>query len=159
MGLSEDRSRTDRRKCPGHTLQPTALVHEAYLRLVDAEGAERWNGRAHFFGAAAEAMRRILVDSARRKQSAKRGGGWRRTDGGELAGQVGDRPVDLLALDDALSELERRWPDKAKLVKLRHFVGMTIPEAADALGVSRATAERHWTFSRAWLHARLGGDA
>ncbi len=139
----------------GQTLQPTALVHEAYVRLVDGGAPPEWNGRGHFFAAAAEAMRRILVDKARRKQSQKHGGGWKREDLDAAKVVSEDRSEALLELDEALTELHDRWPEKDKLVKLRYFAGLTIPEAAQALKVSVATAERHWTFARAWLHSRL----
>jgi RNA polymerase sigma factor (TIGR02999 family) len=140
---------------PGQTLQATALVHEAYLRLV-GNGAERhWDGRRHFFAAAAEAMRRILVENARRKRGPKRGGLLHRVDADlELvAGQA--PPVDMLALDDALSRLADASPARAELVKLRFFAGMTVPEAAEVLGISLATAERYWTYARTWLYAEL----
>ena len=140
---------------PGQTLQATALVHEAYLRLVGADGGERWNGRAHFFGAAAEAMRRILVDEARRKGRHKRGGQWQRRDLELAAPAVNGLNVDLLALDEALDELACGEPAKAELVKLRYFAGMTLAEAADVLGISSATADRHWKYARAWLADRL----
>lgn len=140
---------------PGQTLQPTALVHEAYVRLVAGDAPQGWNGRGHFFAAAAEAMRRILVDKARRKQSQKHGGGWKRADLDVASVVSEDRSEALLALDEALTQLEERWPEKARLVKLRYFAGLTIPEAAHALKVSVATAERHWTFARAWLYAQL----
>lgn len=139
----------------GQTLQPTALVHEAYVRLVDGDAPQGWNGRGHFFAAAAEAMRRILVEKARRKQSQKHGGGWKRADLDAASVVSEDRSEALLALDEALTQLEDRWPEKARLVKLRYFAGLTIPEAAHALKVSVATAERHWTFARAWLYAQL----
>lgn len=139
----------------GHSLQPTVLVHEAYLRLVDVDRPQQWNGRGHFFAAAAEAMRRILVDTARRKKSEKHGGRLHRISLGDDLAATRDRAVDLLALDEALAELEQRWPDKAKLVKLRYFAGLTIPEASRAIGVSRATGERYWTFAKAWLHLQL----
>lgn len=143
------------REKPGQTLQPTVLVHEAYVRLVDNEQPQQWNGRGHFFAAAAEAMRRILIENARRKQSQKHGG-----DRRQVALDIADvadegRNNDLLALDEALTQLEARWPDKARLIKLRYFAGLTITEAAQALGISTATAERYWTFCRAWLHSRL----
>jgi RNA polymerase sigma factor (TIGR02999 family) len=143
------------REMPGQTLQPTVLVHEAYVRLVDTDQPQQWNGRGHFFAAAAEAMRRILIESARRKQSQKHGGA--RKQVGLDVSAVADEGCndDLWALDEALTQLEARWPDKAALVKLRYFAGLTIPDAAQALGVSTATAERYWTFSRAWLHSRL----
>ncbi len=145
------------REKPGQTLQPTVLVHEAYLRLVDVDKTQKWNGRGHFFGAAAEAMRRILVENARRKQSAKHGGGGRRISLDEANPAESTRD-DLLAVDEALSRLEELWPEKAKLVKLRYFAGLTILEASEALGVSHATAERHWTFARAWLYSQLRND-
>lgn len=140
---------------PGQTLQPTVLVHEAYLRLVDVPNPQQWNGRGHFFAAAAEAMRRILIENARRRQSERHGGGRRRLNLDAVDPGSKDRDDELLALDEALGRLEERWPEKAKLVKLRYFAGMTIPEAAQAIGVSNATAERYWTFARAWLHAQL----
>ncbi len=143
------------REKPGQTLQPTVLVHEAYIRLVDSDQPQQWNGRGHFFAAAAEAMRRILIENARRKQSQKHGGTRQRVRLDIAAVADEDRTDDLLALDEALTQLEARWPDKANLVKLRYFAGLTIPDAALALGVSTATAERYWTFSRAWLHSRL----
>lgn len=143
---------------PGPTLQPTMLVHEAYLRLVDVDEPQQWNGRGHFFGAAAEAMRRILVEKARRKQSLKHGGQMQRVEL-DLATAAIENPVaDLLALDEALTQFEQQWPDKAKLVKLKYFAGLTIPEASQAMGVSTATAERYWKFARAWLHSQLKGS-
>jgi RNA polymerase sigma factor (TIGR02999 family) len=137
------------------TLQATDLVHEAYLRLVGG-GAERsWDNRRHFFAAAAEAMRRILIERARRRQAARHGGGRRRIELDEgLA--VQEPRDDLLALDEALTRLAEKQPIKAELVKLRFFAGLTTPEAAQALGISLATAERHWTFARTWLYAELG---
>ena len=146
------------RESPGQTLQATALVHEAYLRLVDAKDAQPWNSRGHFFGAAAEAMRRILVENARRKASLKRGGEWQR---GELAESNLVAPVpsdDLLALDEALSQLARTDALAAELVKLRYFAGLTSEQAAQALGLSPRTADRTWSYSRAWLQKRLKGD-
>jgi len=143
------------KETPGQTLQPTVLVHEAYLRLVDVDESQHWNGRGHFFAAAAEAMRRILIENARRKQSKRHGGGRRRMDLDALNPGSLDRDEELLALDEALTRLDERWPEKAKLVELRYFAGMTIPEAALAMGISHATAERHWTFARAWLHCQL----
>jgi RNA polymerase sigma factor (TIGR02999 family) len=140
---------------PGQTLQATALVHDAYLRLVGGEGAQHWNSRGHFFAAAAEAMRRILVEQARHKGRVKHGGQRRRVDL-DSACSVTDPPsLDLLALDDALSKLAAIEPAKADLVKLRFFAGLTMPEAAAALEISLATAERHWTFARSWLYAEL----
>jgi len=143
---------------PGQTLQATALVHDAYIRLVDVERARHWDSRGHFFAAAAEAMRRILVDTARRKQRPKHGGGLNRVDL-DAACTVANVPCDdLLALDEALARFEVVAPAKAELVKFRFFAGMTIPEAADALGISHATAERHWTYARVWLYCELGDD-
>jgi RNA polymerase sigma factor (TIGR02999 family) len=143
---------------PGQTLQATALVHEAYLRLVGAEGGRDWNGRGHFFAAAAEAMRRIVIDRARDKRRLKRGGGGQRVDLdlGDLPGISPDE--DLLALDDALQRLERDEPIGASLVKLRYFAGLGQSEAAEALGLPRRTADRHWAFARAWLYDRLRRD-
>src|SRR5437868_7168636 len=140
---------------PGQTLQATALVHEAYLRLVG--GAEQtWKSRGHFLCAAAEAMRRILIEQARRKGSVKHGGGRRRVDLDEVAPADSQPDNDhLLALDDALTRLARHEPVRAELVKLRFFGGLTMPEAAAALGISLATAERYWVFARAWLCAEL----
>jgi RNA polymerase sigma factor (TIGR02999 family) len=145
---------------PGQTLQATALVHEAYLRLVGADQDRCWNSRGHFFAAAAEAMRRILVDHARSKKAQKRGGGAKRLDidPAELATQHHDDKV--LALDEALAKLERQDPKKAELVKLRYFAGLPIREAALALGISTATADRHWAYARAWLQREMtAGDA
>ena len=140
---------------PGQTLQATALVHEAYLRLVDQESAQQWNSRGHFFAAAAEAMRRILVENARRRRSSKRGGNFKRIDLSAAAPSAEGKPLDLVALDDALQQLEKQAPEKAELVKLRFFAGLSIPEAAETLGVSPATAKRHWTYARAWLYGQL----
>ena len=141
---------------PGHTLQATALVHEAYLRLVDTKRLQHWNSRGHFFIAAAESMRRILVENARRKQQVGRGGDWQRVplDAAQI---FADTPSDdLLALDESLGRLEDRDPTAAQLVKLRYFAGMTMSQAADALGISLRTAERNWTYARSWLHRDLG---
>ena len=135
----------------GHTLQPTALVHEAWLRLGGPE-AEHWQNRAHFFGAAAEAMRRILVERARRKLAARHGGGLERVDIGEVEIAVfAPDDEELLALHGALDKLVAHSPRKAELVKLRYFIGLTMEEAADLLGVSLATAKRDWSYARAWL--------
>jgi RNA polymerase sigma factor (TIGR02999 family) len=142
---------------PGQTLQATALVHEAYVRLVGSEATSRWNGRGHFFAAAAEAMRRILVDNARRKKSLRRGGEYRRVDLDEVAGDEGQAD-ELLSLSDALDELSREDPTKAELVKLRYFAGLSVQEAADALDVSRATADRYWAYAKAWLYCRISGE-
>jgi len=140
---------------PGQTLQATALVHEAYIRLVDVERAQHWNSRAHFFAAAAEAMRRILVGNARRKQTEKRGGHMRRVDleASEIADQ--QRAEKLVAMDEALARLEERDPQKAQLVKLRFFAGLTIEEAASALDISTTTADRYWAYARAWLQREM----
>jgi len=140
---------------PGQTLAATALVHEAYLRLVDNDAAVHWNSRGHFFAAAAEAMRRILVENARRKASLKHGGQRHRVDLDSACSATEPPSLDLLALDEALSKLASGEPAKAELVKLRFFAGLTMPEAAAALGISLATAERHWTFARSWLYAEL----
>ena len=149
---------------PGQTLQATALVHEAYLRLVaggdvSAPRAQDWNSRGHFFAAAAEAMRRILIDQARNKQRLKRGRGWQRVDLDAADVSVEEPPDDLAALDEALTKLARKHPDKAALVKLRYFAGLTIDEAARVLGISPSTADRHWTYARAWLYRQVAGDA
>jgi RNA polymerase sigma factor (TIGR02999 family) len=147
------------REAPGHSLQPTALVHEAYLRLVGTADQPRWNSRGHFFGAAAQAMRRILVESARRKQYVKRGGDMQQVDLEEYDVPVTPPPEELLALDDALARLAAQDAEAARIVDLHFFAGLSIDEAADALGVSRATAYRQWAYARAWLRCELGGDA
>jgi len=143
------------REKPGQTLQATALVHEAFVRLVGQQGAEGWDGRAHFFAAAAEAMRRILVENARRKRAGKHGGrlGRRDLDAAEIAGPAPSD--DLLALDEALAKLEADDPLKARLVKLRYFAGLTEEDAAGVLGISRTTAQRHWRYAKAWLLREL----
>jgi RNA polymerase sigma factor (TIGR02999 family) len=140
---------------PGQTLQATGLVHEAYLRLVDGEKAQHWNSRGHFFGAAAKAMRRIVVENARRKGRLKHGGGMERVDLEPDCTVIGSSQLDLLTLDEALTKLAMEEPAKAELVTLRFFGGLTMPEAAEVLGVSVATAERHWTFAKSWLFAEL----
>jgi RNA polymerase sigma factor (TIGR02999 family) len=140
---------------PGQTLQATALVHEAYLRLVDVEQAQRWNGRGHFFAAAAEAMRRILVDLARRKQTEKHGGKRKRLDWAEVEPITGADPEAVLDLDDALTILAGEDPEAAQVAKLRLFAGLSVEEAAQALAVSRAHAYRQWAYARAWLQDRL----
>ena len=144
---------------PDHTLQATALVHEAYVRLVEGGQAPHWDGRAHFFAAAAEAMRRILIDSARRKRRAKHGGELKRVDLDDAVRVARSPDIDLLALDEALTKLAAAEPIKAELVKLRFFAGMTIPEAAQVLGISQATAERYWTYARVWLYCEMDGSA
>jgi len=140
---------------PGQTLQATALVHEAYLRLVGGEEGSHWDSRGHFFAAAAEAMRRILVDNARRKQRPKHGGGVQRIDADLDLATAQVQSVDLLVLDDALTRLAQESPVRAELVKLRFFAGLTVPEAAQILGISLATAERYWTYARTRLYAEL----
>jgi RNA polymerase sigma factor (TIGR02999 family) len=141
---------------PGQTLEATALVHEAYLRLIGNGPGQHWDHRGHFFAAAAEAMRRILVENARRKQRPKHGGDKQRLDA-DLNLVAAHMPsVDLLALDDALARLAKESPGRAELVKLRFFAGLTVPEAAEILGISLATAERYWTYARTWLFAELG---
>ena len=147
---------------PGQTLQATALVHEAYLRLVGGarSASEGFDSRGHFFAAAAEAMRRILIDRARQRQSQKRGGDRRRVelDAGAVLEAPDDRAADdLLALDEALRQFELDDPAKAQLVKLRYFAGLSIQDAAAALGISPATAKRHWIYARSWLYGRLQG--
>jgi RNA polymerase sigma factor (TIGR02999 family) len=143
-----------------HTLQATALVHEAYLRLI-GNTEPHWDSRGHFFAAAAEAMRRILVEHARGKQAHKRGGHQRRVELGDIPAIVSpcDNVDDLLALNDALDGLAAEAPDKAELVKLLYFVGLNLEEAAAAQGISRTTAYRHWLFARAWLHNAIAGKA
>jgi RNA polymerase sigma factor (TIGR02999 family) len=142
---------------PGQTLQATALVHEAYLRLVDAEKARHWNSRGHFFVAAAEAMRRILVERARHKRSRKAGGDRRRLELADVEPAVAGPGVDLLALNEALEKLERRDWRKAELVKLRFFAGLTTAEAARALGISPSTADNDWAYARCWLRLEIEG--
>ena len=145
---------------PGQTLQPTALVHEAYLRLNKGESTLSWQNRRHFFGAAAEAMRRILIEKARRRQAVRHGGGRQRVDGNALEATVdaavqSTSPLDLLELDDVLSRLEAESPQHAQLVKLRFFVGLTMSEIAHVQGISLATVERQWVYARTWLYAAL----
>jgi len=142
---------------PGQTLQATALVHEAYLRLVGEGPEQSWDSRGHFFAAAAEAMRRILVEHVRRKRSLKQGGGRVREAFDELLLAAPEPVEDVLALDEALEKLAAKDPAKAELVKLRYFAGMTIDEAAATLGISSATAKRYWTYARAWLYQEIAG--
>jgi RNA polymerase sigma factor (TIGR02999 family) len=146
------------RQATGHTLQPTALVHEAYVRLVDQNTEPKWNHRGHFYSAAAEAMRRILVESARRKQTLKRGGGRERLplDPDQIPAP-GNHP-DLLALDEALTHLAIERPELARLVSLRYFAGLTMEQTANALQVSLRTAERNWTYAKAWLLEAVGDE-
>lgn len=144
---------------PGHTLQATALVHEAYVRLVDGEQAQHWNSRGHFFGAAAEAMRRILVENGRRKQRIRHGGDWQRVELSDVEIAAPQPGADVLALSEALDRLEARDPRKAAVVKLRYFAGLTNQEAAAALGISSATADNDWAYAKSWLRLELRGDA
>ena len=159
------------REKPGHSLQATALVHEAYLRLVDRDQPQQFNGRGHFFAAAAEAMRRILVERARRRQRVRHGGGRQRVgleqldaaqltlvDDHEDDGRGGADADELLALDEALARLAAHEPPAAEVVKLRYFAGLTADQAADALGISLRTANRHWAYAKAWLYQQLSGD-
>ena len=152
--LAADKMANER---PGQTLQATALVHEAYIRLIDSDDAQRWNSRGHFFAAAAEAMRRILVDNARHKQSKKRGGDRVRLDLDELASATSERLDDVLDIDAALVGLANADRQAAELVKLRYFAGLSIPQAAAALGVSPRSADFLWAYARAWLLRFLGG--
>ena len=142
---------------PGQTLQATGLVHEAYLRLVDVDNAQRWNSRGHFFAAAAEAMRRILVDNARRKRSRKRGGELVRQDLDAVEIVLPECPEDLVALDEALNKLAATDRTAAELVHLRFFAGLPLPEVAQILGISPRTADRLWAYARAWLHQEVEG--
>jgi RNA polymerase sigma factor (TIGR02999 family) len=141
---------------PGQTLQATALVHEAYLRLVGSEPDAHWNGRGHFLAAAAEAMRRILVENARRKKTEKRGGRRRRIDLSRAEPLEQADPEALLDLDELLTRLAGEDPEAAGVAQLRLFAGLSVEEAAQVLSTSRASAYRQWTYARAWLHARLG---
>jgi RNA polymerase sigma factor (TIGR02999 family) len=141
-------------EAPGQTLQATALVHEAWLRLSNDE-KRQWNDRTHFFAAAAEAMRRILVDNARRKRAERHGGGQHRTELPELASATIESDDKVLTVNEALEKFAALEPEKAEVVKLRYFVGMTIEQAAEALGISERTAKRYWTFARAWLHEEI----
>jgi RNA polymerase sigma factor (TIGR02999 family) len=145
---------------PGQTLEATALVHEAYLRLVGVDRVQHWDSRGHFFAAAAEAMRRILIDQARHKKSQRQGGGRKRQPLEQLEIAAPEPAVDLLALDEALERFGQLDRLKADLVKLRYFAGLTLPQAAEVLGISATTADRFWAYARAWLHAELQkGDA
>jgi len=143
---------------PGQTLQATALVHEAYVRLVGTDRGLKWDGQGHFFAAAAEAMRRILIENARRKQGPRRGGDRRRMDADLDRIAANDRDIDLLDLDEALEHLAAESPVRAELVKHRFFAGLTVPEAAEVLGLSVATAERYWAYARVRLYAALRED-
>ena len=147
-----------RQERPDQTLQATALVHEAYLRLVDTTKIQVWESRWHFFAAAAESMRRILVDNARSRARLKRGGGQQRVDLETLALTVDDPPDQLIELDEALTALAQEHPEKAQLVNLRYFGGLTHEEAAQAIGISTSTADRHWAFARAWLYREMSSN-
>jgi RNA polymerase sigma factor (TIGR02999 family) len=142
-------------EAPGQTLQATALVHDAYVRLVDVDKVQKWHSRGHFFAAAAEAMRRILIEKARGKGRLRHGGGRRRVDLEEAVAAGATPANDLLALDEALGRLEQADPEAAKLVKLRYFAGLNMNQAAEALGISLRSAERNWTYARTWLHRAL----
>jgi RNA polymerase sigma factor (TIGR02999 family) len=142
-------------EAPGQTLQATALVHEAYLRLVDVEQAQHWNSRGHFFAAAAEAMRRILIERARRRRRDRHGGGLQRVNLDQLDIAAEESSDELLALDAALEKLVAEEPEVAQVVKLRYFAGLTIEQTAESLGISVRTANRHWAFARAWLYQHL----
>ena len=139
---------------PGQTLQPTALVHEAYLRLIGNDNP-KWDGRGHFFAAAAEAMRRILIENARRKSALRHGGGQRRLDINELEIAAEAKDEEMLAVNEVLEEFANRDKEKAELVKLRYFVGLTLEEAAEVLGISVTMAKRHWAYARAWLFQEI----
>jgi RNA polymerase sigma factor (TIGR02999 family) len=140
---------------PGQTLQATALVHEAYLRLVDGKQDQHWNGRAHFFGAAAEAMRRILIDKARHKNTSKGGGGRAQQELPDIAAPVEEPGIDVLALDEALQKLEKQDERRARLVKLRFFAGLTIDQASEVLGIATSTAQNDWAYARYWLRLEI----
>ena len=142
----------------GQTLQATALVHEAYVRLVDVDKAPQWNSRGHFFAAAAEAMRRILIEQARRKGRQKRGGNKERVEFENLDIALEGPDTDIFALEESLALLAKKHPEKAELVKLRYFAGLTVSEAAEVLGISTSTADRHWTYARAWLFRELSSQ-
>jgi RNA polymerase sigma factor (TIGR02999 family) len=146
------------REAAGQTLQPTALVHEAWLRLVGSH-AQPWNSRGHFFAAAAEAMRRILIDNARRKNRLRHGQGLARVDLDQVDVAIHSDDGTLLRVDDALQKLAQEEPVKAELVKLRFFIGLSIAEAGQTLGLSESTAKRYWAYSRAWLYEKLKGDS
>jgi RNA polymerase sigma factor (TIGR02999 family) len=144
---------------PGQTLQATALVHEVYLRLVDTERAQHWDSRGHFFAAAAEAMRRILVEQARRRSRIKRGGDRERVDFDQIELSSGAPPDELLLINDELDRLSAEEPVAGQLVKLRYFAGLSVEESADSLGIARSTAYEHWSYARAWLHSAVFGQS
>ena len=143
---------------PGQTLQATALVHEAYIRLVDVEKAQHWNSRGHFFGAAAEAMRRILVNHARDKATAKRGVDWARVTLDAITVPGGIDPAELIAFNDVFDQLAKLDPQSGEIAKLRIFAGLTVPEIAEVLDVGRRTVDRQWAFARAWLRIQIGSE-
>ena len=143
---------------PGQTLQATALVHDAYIRLVDVDKAQHWNSRGHFFGAAAEAMRRILVENARRKKREKHGGDWHRVDMEDVEATAVMPPDDLLALNDAINALAEHDFPTAKLIELRSFAGLSVEQAGETLGLSRTNAYRQWTYAKAWLFSRVSDE-
>jgi RNA polymerase sigma factor (TIGR02999 family) len=145
-------------EAPGQTLQATALVHEAYIRLVDVERAQHWDSRAHFFAAAAEAMRRILIEGARRKGRLKRGGNRQRVDLDDADLVSMAAPDELLVIDEAIAKLAAEDPQAAQLVRLRYFAGLSVEEAAEMSGLSRSSAYEHWSYARAWLHCELYGQ-
>jgi len=147
------------REKPGQTFQATALVHEAYLRLVDVDDVQQWNSRGHFFAAAAEAMRRILIENARRKQRLRHGGGWQRIDLDELNVCDENASDELLALDEALVRLAEQEALIAEVVKLRYFAGLTIEQTAQTLKISVRTAKRHWAYAKAWLFQQICGES
>lgn len=147
------------REQPGQTLQATALVHEAWIKLIGSEERQVWQSRGHFFGAAAEAMRRILVDRARQKASIRHGGGLERVELQQVNLAMEDSPDTLLAVHEALENLTRAWPEKAEIVKLRYFTGLEMQEIADALGLSLSSVERHWAYARAWLFRELAKNS
>lgn len=140
---------------PGQTLQATALVHEAYLRLVDQNAVRDWNSRGHFFAAAAEAMRRILIEQARRRKTLRAGGTHERIALSDVPQSAPDEPLDLIALDEALQKLEQHSPRRAELVKLRYFAGLTIEQAAEALGIAPSTASADWVYAKSWLRLEM----
>jgi RNA polymerase sigma factor (TIGR02999 family) len=140
---------------PGQTLQATALVHEAYLRLVDNTSSPSWNSRGHFFGAAAEAMRRILIEQARHKRAKKAGANFERGELPDIAVEASSDPIDLIALDDALRKLEQQHPRKAQLIMLRYYAGLTIDQAANSLGISCSTANADWSYAKSWLKLEM----
>lgn len=145
-------------EAPGQTLQPTGLVHEAYVRLVGGDNARQWDSRGHFFAAAAEAMRRILIEAARRKGRQKRGGALKRVDLNSADLVSHSAPDELLIIDEAITKLAADDPEAAQLVKLRYFAGLSVEDAAELAGISRSTAYEHWAYARAWLHQELYGE-